>query len=83
MVDITDMAQQRDAEFRELALLERSRALAAATRQAALLHAGDDEVTECEGSRCGEPIPEARRRLIPGVRLCVNCQQRLERGYQP
>lgn len=28
--------------------------------------------TECEG--CGNTIPEARRRIIPGVRLCVDCQ---------
>jgi phage/conjugal plasmid C-4 type zinc finger TraR family protein len=26
----------------------------------------------CE--ECGEPIPEGRRRAIPGVRLCVSCQ---------
>lgn len=24
---------------------------------------------------CGEPIPEARRRAIAGVRYCVKCQQ--------
>ncbi|HDG9772762.1 DksA/TraR family C4-type zinc finger protein [Raoultella planticola] len=24
---------------------------------------------------CGEPIPEARRKAIPGVRYCVRCQQ--------
>ncbi|EPH6762331.1 TraR/DksA C4-type zinc finger protein [Cronobacter dublinensis] len=23
---------------------------------------------------CGDPIPEKRRQLIPGVRLCVHCQ---------
>ena len=23
---------------------------------------------------CGEPIPEARRRAVPGVRRCVTCQ---------
>ncbi len=28
----------------------------------------------CE--ECGEPIPQARREAIPGVRLCVNCQQK-------
>lgn len=27
----------------------------------------------CE--ECDAPIPEARRRAIPGVRLCVACQQ--------
>ncbi|WP_386080310.1 DksA/TraR family C4-type zinc finger protein [Vreelandella sp. F11] len=26
----------------------------------------------CE--ECGDPIPEARRKAIPGVRLCVICQ---------
>lgn len=24
---------------------------------------------------CGEPIPEARRRAVPGVSRCVACQQ--------
>ena len=27
----------------------------------------------CE--ECDAPIPEARRKALPGVRLCVNCQQ--------
>ncbi|EAA9319095.1 TraR/DksA C4-type zinc finger protein [Salmonella enterica] len=27
---------------------------------------------ECE--YCGNEIPEARRRAVPGVRLCVDCQ---------
>jgi phage/conjugal plasmid C-4 type zinc finger TraR family protein len=29
--------------------------------------------TECK--ECGEPIPEARREAIPGVRLCIACQE--------
>ena len=28
---------------------------------------------ECD--ECGTPIPEARRKAIPGVRLCVTCQE--------
>lgn len=28
--------------------------------------------THCDS--CGEPIPDARRAAIPGVRLCVPCQ---------
>lgn len=24
---------------------------------------------------CDEPIPEARRQAVPGVQLCVDCQQ--------
>ncbi|MCO7511817.1 TraR/DksA C4-type zinc finger protein [Serratia fonticola] len=27
---------------------------------------------ECDA--CGEPIPEARRRTVPGVRLCIDCK---------
>ncbi|MET0288333.1 MAG: DksA/TraR family C4-type zinc finger protein [Pseudoxanthomonas sp.] len=30
-------------------------------------------LTHCE--ECEVAIPEARRKAIPGVRLCVNCQQ--------
>lgn len=33
---------------------------------------------ECE--ECGEPIPEARRLAIPGVRLCVSCQAEADRS---
>ena len=29
-------------------------------------------LTHCE--ECGAPIPEARRKAVPGVRLCVECQ---------
>lgn len=36
---------------------------------------------DCEGADCAAPIPDIRRQLLPGVRLCVDCQARLERGY--
>ena len=32
-----------------------------------------ESLTEC--AECGEPIPQARRKAVPGVRLCVDCQQ--------
>jgi phage/conjugal plasmid C-4 type zinc finger TraR family protein len=32
---------------------------------------------DCE--RCDEPIPEARRVALPGVRVCVYCAQKTER----
>jgi RNA polymerase-binding transcription factor DksA len=28
---------------------------------------------------CDAPIPEARRKAMPGVRLCVACQETLDR----
>ncbi|USP12255.1 TraR/DksA C4-type zinc finger protein [Aeromonas dhakensis] len=36
-----------------------------------------ESLHHCE--ECDDPIPEGRRRHIPGVRLCVPCQTRLER----
>ncbi|MGE6334123.1 DksA/TraR family C4-type zinc finger protein [Stenotrophomonas sp. NPDC077659] len=34
----------------------------------------------CE--ECGAPIPLARRQAVPGVRLCVACQQALDDDEQ-
>jgi phage/conjugal plasmid C-4 type zinc finger TraR family protein len=30
--------------------------------------------TETHCLECGEEIPEARRRVLPGVRTCIECQ---------
>lgn len=32
---------------------------------------------------CDEPIPEARRQAIPGVRLCVECQSGRDKAFRP
>jgi phage/conjugal plasmid C-4 type zinc finger TraR family protein len=32
--------------------------------------------SDCE--ECGETIPEARRKAVPGVRLCISCQAQLD-----
>lgn len=39
-----------------------------------------DSLTHCE--ECDAPIPEARRKAIPGVRLCIECQTELEKQRQ-
>lgn len=31
----------------------------------------------CE--ECGDPIPETRRKALPGVRLCVSCQEEVDK----
>lgn len=31
-----------------------------------------ESLKDCE--ECEEPIPDARRRAVPGVRLCIACQ---------
>jgi len=32
--------------------------------------------THCQ--ECGEPIPDARRDALPGVQLCIACQQKAD-----
>ena len=32
-----------------------------------------ESLSECE--ECGKEIPEARRAAVPGVKLCVSCQE--------
>jgi phage/conjugal plasmid C-4 type zinc finger TraR family protein len=36
--------------------------------------------THCQN--CGAPIPEARRAALPGVRLCVPCQEEDDKDVQ-
>ena len=38
-----------------------------------------ESLTNC--AECDEPIPEARRAAIPGVKLCIDCQN--ERDVRP
>lgn len=40
------------------------------------LHSGNS-LTHCE--ECDEPIPLARQLAVPGVRLCIQCQQELDK----
>jgi phage/conjugal plasmid C-4 type zinc finger TraR family protein len=35
-----------------------------------------ESLRHCE--ECGKKIPEARRQAVPGVRLCVTCQESLD-----
>ena len=59
---------QIDANVQDAVKLARSR-----------LAAGDS-LTHCAG--CETEIPEARRKAIPGVRLCIECQSDLEKQQQ-
>lgn len=40
-----------------------------------------ESLEHCED--CGRTIPEARRKALPGVRLCVECQERRDRAQGP
>lgn len=48
-----------------------------AVRQARSRLSDGESLTHCE--ECEAPIPEARRKAIPGVRLCVACQSEFEK----
>ena len=39
-----------------------------------------ESLTHCE--ECGEEIPQARREALPGVRLCIACQQEADGEQQ-
>ena len=53
----------------------------AVNRARSRLAQGESLLT-CE--ECGEPIPEGRRRALPGVRRCVPCQSEADqRDVQP
>jgi len=65
----------------ELEQFERERSLAAQAHKAPLPAAHWDSASAkwCEGEKCGERIPDERRRAVPGVRFCVACQGMAER----
>ena len=66
MMDVADVAAKREAEFLAEALSKHTH------------HAHGGSLSHCED--CGVPIPEARQKAVPGVRLCVACQTILEKN---
>ena len=40
-----------------------------------------ESLTHC--AECEEPIPEARRKAIPGVKLCIDCMRARDTGFKP
>ena len=51
----------------------------AVRRARSRLPAGES-LSHCE--ECGAPIPAARRKAIPGVRLCVACQSEQDKAQE-
>ncbi|MEM1006303.1 MAG: DksA/TraR family C4-type zinc finger protein [Pseudomonadota bacterium] len=39
-----------------------------------------DSLTHC--AECEEPIPEKRRLALPGVKLCLDCQQERDSAFK-
>lgn len=73
MSDDIDRAQVREAELLAHALHSQHRRAGLAGKTMA------DSAEFCQSPRCGEPIPQARRRALPGCQFCVACQARVEK----
>ena len=52
--------------------------VADAVKRARSCLAGGESKSCCEA--CEKPIPEARRKALPGVRLCIQCQSKIEKN---
>jgi len=71
-VDLHDQATQAEELYREWALQ-------AQMARAQISSEWEEESAKwCTDARCGERIPDERRRAIPGVKFCVECQERRE-----
>ncbi|MDR3323256.1 MAG: TraR/DksA C4-type zinc finger protein [Zoogloeaceae bacterium] len=70
MTDISDRATEREETLR-------ADALAAHFRRV-----GTEAVSAKRCAVCDEPIPDARRRALPGVMTCVDCQSDIERALK-
>ena len=69
LTDDIDRAQAREAELLADALRDHARRVGRGW--------GAVSAEDCGG--CGEVIPVARRRAVPGVQVCVACQECQER----
>jgi len=49
-------------------------------RARAHLNASGESLQYCEA--CGDEIPQRRREAVPGVRLCVACQEQLDQNQR-
>ena len=67
-----------EAEFGQLQAIHNNMNHIAAVQRKLAEQAQQPSLTHCE--ECGDEIPEARRSAIRGVRLCVFCQELLERN---
>ena len=72
-MDVDDRATELEEKFRAIAI-------AAATRPLPTHVAVSQK--HCANQGCGEEIPEARRKVMPGCRFCVECQERHEQALK-
>jgi phage/conjugal plasmid C-4 type zinc finger TraR family protein len=68
---------EEEAEMGQLHAIHNNMNAVAAVRRELEKQAQQPSAEECE--ECGDEIPLARRRAVPGCQLCVFCQEKLER----
>jgi phage/conjugal plasmid C-4 type zinc finger TraR family protein len=68
---------EEEAEMGQLHAIHNNLNAVAGVRRKLLEQAAHPSAEECE--ECGDEIPEARRRAVPGCQFCVFCQEKLER----
>jgi phage/conjugal plasmid C-4 type zinc finger TraR family protein len=70
----------RDGAVNEQIEISTAEAVARARQNAARRVAQGDSAMLC--AECDEPIPEARRQAVPGVKLCIACQSGHDRSHR-
>ncbi len=77
IVDESDQAQREISAQNSYSLIARKTKELRMIEQLIQKISRDENPYECE--ECGEPIPHERLIIVPEARLCVSCQQELER----
>lgn len=72
MTDPIDRGCEREDELRSDAIAEQRRRAGLEGKTVA------DSAETC--AACGETLPDARRRALPGVQTCIDCQTEIERA---
>ena len=68
---------EEEAEMGQLHAIHNNLNAVAGVRRKLEEQAAQPSAEECE--ECGDEIPEARRKAVPGVQYCVFCQEKHER----
>ena len=76
-LDHIEYNNEEEAEVAQINSLISNQNAVDAVRNQLAKQAAQPSAEFCE--ECGEDIPEMRRKLVPGVQLCIHCQTRLER----
>lgn len=77
MIDDWEYNNEEEAEMGQLHAIHNNLNHVAAVRRRVAEQASKPSLSECE--ECGDEIPEARQLAVPGVTMCVFCQERYER----